>query len=1003
MKRNPRLCSFVVWLGLLNLWNADGASAPVLPTNTENSSNPLSASQAIASFRIEKGFGVELAAAEPTTIDPVAIAFDEKGRMYVVEDRGYPTGPPEGQPPVGVVALLEDTDGDGVYDKRTIFADGLTFPNGIVCWRGGVFVTCAPDIYYFKDTLGNGRANVRRVVLTGFDDTTTTQLRVSHPTLGLDGWIYLTSGLTGGKVKSPEHPERPAVEFKKSDSRFRPDTLEFETVSGAGQFGMSFDQFGRRFVCSNRNPLQHIVLETRYLRRNPYLAFSETVQDVAPAGAAAKVWPISPDTTTASFIPELMGSPHAGTFTSACGCLIYRGDMLGPGFSGNAFVCEPAQNLVQRQVLSPAGATFRAEPAYQGVDFLTSPDTWFRPVFAADGPEDALYICDMYRKVIDHPQYLPEAIRAISDFDAGKDKGRIYRIVPDKMLTKDVAVARFPKLSDLKGRELCAALTNSNGWRRATAFRLLLERSDQSTAPALRAMTSDWRLLPQTRVAALRLLDGLNQLDLKTIELALGDSHAGVRENAVQLAEARLNDSRPLVEQVSKLGNDPEPRVRFQCALALGEVARSGEMDVLAGIALRDGADPWARAAVLSSVGNRTEDFFNALVAKPPVSEDAMAAVMTDLSHIFGLGQPPEKCLMLLNQITATVQNIGLTWQAAAVEGLAEGLRSRGLAHASLSSIQSLFSTDSAEARLGRTRFEELLRHARNQASRVDTPPTQRLAAIALLGEADSANAGSLLLSLIASLEPTEVQTTAVRACSRLQDPDLMKALVVGERWRGYLPPAREAVLSVLMSQRGNFSVILDALERGDIQAWCIDPARRRQLMQDKDEVIKKRALALFKGQESGDRQEVYENCKSVLNLSTDSRNGHQVFKRICAQCHTHSGEGVAVGPDLTGVSNQPAEALLLHILIPSYEIVPGYTSYDVETKDGQVLTGLIASETATTITLKRALGITDSILRSNIAKISSGGLSLMPDELEKTMTRQELADLIAFLKTRRD
>ena len=149
------------------------------------------------------------------------------------------------------------------------------------------------------------------------------------------------------------------------------------------------------------------------------------------------------------------------------------------------------------------------------------------------------------------------------------------------------------------------------------------------------------------------------------------------------------------------------------------------------------------------------------------------------------------------------------------------------------------------------------------------------------------------------------------------------------------------------------------------------------------------------------DRQKVYEQYKSVLTLAADGKNGQEVFKRICTQCHRRSGEGVTVGPDLSGVQNQPSEALLLHILIPSYEIVPGYTSYDVETRNGRVLTGLIASETETSLSLKRSLGATDTILRSNITKISSAGLSLMPDELEKTMTRQELADLIAFLKSR--
>jgi len=991
----------IVWLAFLRMGSADGASGPALSTSVETTSNPLSASEAIASFRIEKGFRVELAAAEPTTIDPVAIAFDENGRMFVVEDCGYPTGPPAGQPPAGVIAVLEDTDGDGLYDKRTVFADGLTFPNGIVCWRGGVFVTCAPDIYYFKDTLGTGRANVKRVVLTGFDDTTTTQLRVSHPTLGLDGWIYLTSGLTGGKVISPEHRERRAVEFKKSDSRFRPDTLEFETVGGAGQFGMSFDEFGRRFICSNRNPLQHVVLEPRYLRRNPYLPFSETVQDVAPPGEAAKVWPISPDTTTASYIPELMGSPHAGTFTSACGCLSYRGDMLGPKVTGNAFVCEPAQNLVQRQVLFPSGASFRAEPAHQGVDFLTSADSWFRPVFAAEGPEDALYICDMYRKVIDHPQYLPEAVRAVADFDAGKDKGRIYRIVPDKLTTKGLAMARSPRLNELKATELCSALMSSNGWTRATAFRLLLERKDQSAVAPLRELASNSSLLAQTRVAALRLLDGMGELDPKTFEFALGDPHPGTRENACQLAESRLKTSGELTERVSKLGHDPDSRVRFQCALSLGEVEGHEKMEVLASIAMRDGTDRWARAAVLSSVGHRAEEFFNALMAARAGAQEALAAVMTDLSHIFGLGESPEKCLNLFNRITATVQSTSLTWQAAAVEGLAEGLRSRGLAHDGLSPLQSLISTDNAEARLGLERFEALIKNAMDQVSKADTPQGQRLAAVALLGEADGREVASLLLDLLTPTEPTDVQTAAVRAYGKLQDPELMKALVVRKKWRAFLPPVREAVLTVLMSQRRNFPVLLDALERGDIPPWCIEPGRRNQLMQHSDEVIKKRAVAVFKGQGSEDRQKVYQSYKSVLSLPGDGKNGHEVFKRICAQCHTHSGEGVAVGPDLTGVQNQPAEALLLHILIPSYEIVPGYTSYDIETKDGQILSGLIASETTTAISLKKSLGVTETILRSNIAKMSSAGLSLMPDELEKTMTRQELADLIAFLTRR--
>src|SRR5206468_10771708 len=186
----------------------------------------LTPGQAILSFRLEPGLKIELVASEPLVGDPVAMAFDETGRMFVAENRGYPTGPGEGKPPAGIIAMLEDTDGDGRYDKRTVFADHLTFPNGVMPWRGGLFVTCAPDLLYLKDTDGDGRADVRRVVLTGFATNGSTQLRVSHPTLGLDGWIYLTSGLAGSsKIKSPDHPERLGLETS-ADVRFGPDTGE---------------------------------------------------------------------------------------------------------------------------------------------------------------------------------------------------------------------------------------------------------------------------------------------------------------------------------------------------------------------------------------------------------------------------------------------------------------------------------------------------------------------------------------------------------------------------------------------------------------------------------------------------------------------------------------------------------------------------------------------------------------------------------------------------------
>src|SRR5438093_9941561 len=385
---------------------------------------PLSPEQSLQYLKTEPGLKVELVSAEPMVVDPVAVAWDEKGRMFVVEDRGYPTGPGKGKPPAGQVVMLEDTDGDGQYDKRTVYADGLTFPNGVMPWKGGIYVTCAPYLYYFKDTKGDGKADVKEIVFKGFQDLSTTQLRVSHPTLNIDNWVYLTSGLTAAKVVPMAHTNRPPVFLNREDGRFRPGTDEIEETAGTAQFGQTFDRFGRKFICSNRNHIQHVVMDLRYLKRNQNLSFSQQVEDLADHEAACRVYPLSANITTAAW--------HTGFITSACGVTIYEGTALPEEYRGNSFTCEPAGNLVHRDVLSPNGVTFVARRAYPTNEFLASPDNWFRPVNLANGPDGALYVCDMYRKTIEHPDYLPEATRKVTDFESGNGMGRIYRIVADK-------------------------------------------------------------------------------------------------------------------------------------------------------------------------------------------------------------------------------------------------------------------------------------------------------------------------------------------------------------------------------------------------------------------------------------------------------------------------------------------------------------------------------------------------------------------------------------------
>lgn len=947
---------------------------------------PLTPEQSLEYLKTEPGLKVELVASEPMIVDPVAVAWDEKGRMYVVEDRGYPVGPGKGQPPVGQVVLLEDTKGNGKYDKRTVFADGLTFPNGVLPWNGGVYVTCAPYLYYFKDTNSDGKADIKEVVFKGFQDLSTTQLRVSHPTLGLDNWVYLTSGLTAAKVTSPAHPDRPAVFLNRVDGRFRPGTDLLEETAGTAQFGQTFDHFGRKFICSNRNHIQQVVLQTSYLKRTPYLTFSQQVEDIPDHEAACRVYPLSANITTAAF--------HAGYITSACGITIFQGAGLPEKYMGNSFTCEPAGNLIHHDVLVTNGVTDLAKRAYRTNEFLASPDNWFRPVNLANGPDGALYLCDMYRKTIEHPEYLPEATRKVTDFESGKTMGRIYRIVGTNI---PAAKPKKFDLSKYSTRQLCEEFENPNIWWRLTAQRLLLERHDKKAISHLKRLVQ-YGKSPEAKVHSLRMLDALGGLTDEILLLALADKNAGVREHGIQLAEPRLASSTDLAKTVMHLAFDPDPRIRFQCALSLGALPTPEIMLPLTRIVTSNLDDKWTRAAVLSSIGGQEKEFLASVldprVANVP-STNGMQSLMAELGHMLAASQPYTELPITLQQLTTPRYPAELPWHMAALAGFSDGLRARPAAATERVSVAAVAQYQPAL----RQNLDQLFSRAGVIAADSAQPLNDRLTAINLLAHASFSEAGRVLEALLDPRQPSEIQTGAIRAIGQSGDTSAGPALVQPERWNAYSPAVRDIVLSAIMPNPSFVQALLAAIEQGSIPAWTVNADRRAQLMRHKDESIRQRASAVFKELVAGDRMKVYEETKSVLALKGDSKNGHVVFQKNCTPCHVFAGEGYTVGPDLTGIRNQPAEVILLHIVVPEYEIMPIYTCYNVETKGGQSFTGLLAKETPASITVRMAQAVEQQIPRSDIASMNTSRLSLMPQELEKAMTKQELADLLAFLK----
>ena len=972
------IAGFLLGAGLM--WGADRHPA-------------LAPDEALKRFQVESGLRVELVAAEPLVVAPVAFAFDGPNRLFVAEGRGYPDGLEGGtRTTEGRIALLEDPDGDGRFDRRTEFATGLSYVNGIMLWRGGVFVTAAPDILYLKDTNGDGVADERRIVLTGFDFTKTAQLRVSHPTLGFDGKVYLTSGLNGGKVTSPEHPERPAVTFSLKDGRFDPDTFVYENTSGRAQFGLSFDAFGRRFYCSNRHPVIQVMLEPWHLARNPHLAFTDSTQEVSKVEAEAKVFPISGATITADFIPKLIAAPHTGTFTSASGVLVFGGSGLTPDHVGNVFICESAQNLVQRQVMRPEGASFRSELPYRGKEFLASSDVWFRPVFLGSGPDGALYVADMYRREIDHPRYVPEESRGLLDFEAGKDRGRIYRITRDA--PRSSSPATVPRAEESVAG-LVTLLESADEWWRARAHRLLLERADRAAIPALEQVARSGNRA-EARARALWVLQNLRALSATTLAEGLRDKHAGVREQAVLLAADALAGQPALLDAVVGAAQDPDPRVRFNAALVLGGVSEAKVVPVLAAIALRDGEDRWTRAAVLSGVGGRMEAFRSVVQAGRGDGETkAFASVMEHLGRVFGAGAPPEAARQFLRQMLSTEGD--LSWRLASVLGLIEGYRSRGgKSGAAQDAVTAMLG---GEGR-GDPAWHGFLQAAADRAMNAQLPARDRVNAVALLSAADFAFAGGTLGRLLEARHPPEVQLQAVRSLERIGDARGATLLLAKEKWSRYTPALREAVLATLTAKVPLTMALFDAIQAGVVAPAEVSSVRRTQLLKHADATVRTRAEAIFKDIEGGNRMEVYRLWRETLRQPADVARGRLAFVQACSACHTHQGTGGKVGPDLTGIRNQPADAILLHILVPNYEVAPNYQTISVTTEDGRSLSGLLAAESEASLTLRTAAGAEETIPRKAITAMTASGISLMPDGLEQTMAKEDMAHIVHFLKS---
>lgn len=969
--------------------SATGAAEAANLNSLQPDDPPLSPAESLASILVREGYEIELVAAEPLVKDPVAIAWGADGRLWVAEMADYPLGMDGQGKPGGRIRFLEDTDGDGKYDRSTVFLDGVRFPTGIMPWREGVLITAAPEILYAEDADGDGRADKLEVLYSGFQEGNQ-QLRVNGLSWGLDNWIYCASGAHHGgygadrkllAVKTGE-----TIALGSRDFRFRPDSGAMDPQSGPSQFGRNRDDWGNWFGEQNSYPLWHFVLQDHYLRRNPHFAPPDPRKQLVGTNNPPVYPAKSPEKRFHSF-------EQSGRFTSACSAMVYRDELLFPreAMTQHAFTCEPFHNLVQHNVIVDDGVSFTShrDPAEADTDFFASKDRWCRPVMARTGPDGALWIVDMYRYMIEHPEWLtPEGRQELEPFyRAGEDRGRIYRVFPKEQKPREIK-----NLAALDTAELVAALDSPNGPIRDLAGQLLQWRGDPSAAPLLEDMARQ-SPNPLGRLHALGTLDGLALLSPQLVQHALGDEHAGVRRHAIRLAEPHADGNANLMLAALKLVDDPDAKVRLQLACTLGQWPGRDAAGALAVLAIAGAGDPYLSAAVTSSINQHNLSD----VLKFALAERANPGASLLVSQLLTLSIAFDNRSATLDGVEAILridQAVDVPWQFETVAGLLDAIERRG------TSLEALVREQGDRGREVLRQIVELMDRARSTSLNEQASDAERAAAVRLLVRHSDQRVDDLsqLQSLLTPQTPPTIQIAIVRHLGSQSDPTIGEVLLAG--WRSHAPGLRSEILGVLASRPGWLTALSDAIENGQVARADIDATTRQTLLAYRDEAIRDRITTLLADSGNADRRNVLLEHQAVLKLAGSADRGKAVFKTHCANCHKLDDVGHDIGPNLRSLTDSKPSSLLTSILDPSAAVDGKFVTYIVLTDDGRTFTGMIASETANSITLVEKENKQHVILRTQIEEILSTGLSLMPDGLEKDITHQDFADLIFYIRT---
>ena len=972
---------------------------------------PRSAAETVKSFDLHPGFKATAIASEPLINKPIAMQWDARGRLWIAETPEYPNGrrpltevawketgvlkPDQyDRPATDRISILEDTNGDGVMDKKTVFFEGLELVTGFCLWRDGFIAVHQPDILFVH---GEGAAQQVERLYTGFTPGDT-HFVANHFITAPDGWIYANTG-SGADAVSVVNP---AVKAKISSGvfRFKPDGSAIEQVAskGGNAFGLDVTSDGEIFAgqATSGNPVQHVVLPEWVLAKGK----------VGKAGSLASVIEqrkvVRPDMPTR--VPY-MQIDVVGGYSAACASTVQEGGAWPAEWNDTVFCTEPILDIIHFEKLRGGTPNIVGEMTEPNREWLRSHDFWFFPVDVEFGPDGAMYVLDFYNPIVAHSDTRgPKHSRAGASVRPDREHyfGRIYRIQAD-----DAKELETPDLTKADAAGLVKAFLHPSKEVRFNAHRLLLDRDDAArVAPALTALATSEKFAP-ARILALWALERLGKLEPQTLQTALASEDAGVRKSALLVAEA-LGEKNKV--NVTALLNDSDPRVRLLALRALAAVPldKAGAAALLAVLPKLD--DDWSRsAAVAASSSNAGPVLEAALAATGQPSQStldlasSLAASFVESQNGVALARvvtaaaqaAPEAAPLVLT----ILQQAGAKLPAAPAEvprdALTKLLASPDVAlSASALPYAVAWAKDSTPVAARIAALLPLIADAKQ-------PDALRSAAVIGLVRSRAADARIVpaVLDVLKSTPADSLLLDVIAALAATGDPALGQPLVAA--LPKLSPLGQTALFDALATRSAWASAVLDGMAAKQLPPALLGPAKLSKLRLHPDTAVAKRALKVFAevgaGSNAAKDDIIAKLQPEIESKAGNAANGKTLFAAACATCHKLGGVGNEVGPVLDGIGVHGTHELLVHILDPSRVVDNEHRTWNLALKNGQFATGIIARENENTVTLKLPGGVPQDVRVADIKSRQDTGLSLMPEGFEG-LGADGLRDLLAYL-----